>query len=116
MIDTAELIARAQKYSEYVTLETRLVLRELTDAIAAQAQEIERLTHIALAANAHLNDAVKANEVDLSRVRALLAALKEIDTYSWSALTADCPEAGAELMRRVNVCRAAIRLAKGMAT
>ena len=42
--ETEELIARGLKYSEAVTLETRQLIRELTAALAAQAQEIERLT------------------------------------------------------------------------
>jgi hypothetical protein len=42
----------------------------------------------------------------------LLAACEEIDTFAWSAMTADCEEARVELNRRITQVRAAIEKAR----
>lgn len=40
-----------------------------------------------------------------ARIKKARKALSLIETFAWSAITADCPQSKMELMRRINVCR-----------
>ena len=49
---------------------------------------------------------MRRDQAEITRLR---AALREIDTFAWSAVRCDYGEATSELQRRVDVCRAALK-------